>query len=413
MSKLVLFIIFFIFTSNAVAYHFSISDIPVSGSSNGGIDNPDQMDDSAGGNFESLGGLPNIKRNIEPNYKDFTIKNKSIHIEVVIPNYGRSFDDILIKEKVDDSFGKISDLHIYIANPIYSTKRIVYPLENDTATDIRTLFHNMDENYSIVNRTALYIKIPRLRLGEDIVYDYTVKSNKSGIFSVDTLFRLNGSKWPDSLREDTIEVRPPEIEVDIMADQFYAICKKPLTITYSILHRSGWCYDLTDISLLFNQTDNIYKILIKGENDKCYKEYDGRQIKLNLTPLEPTRYSIQIEYQNAGRHPVPRLNVVNATVKQQDIEIDVIPDEETKTLQDNGVYVSLLLAVISIIITLVGLWMQQKEIQRIDIKINQITQNSWHVKMNNEAGQDGINKNNATQINKEDTTNEANSNLDL
>jgi hypothetical protein len=326
----------------------------------------------------------------------------------VIPNYGRCFDDILIKEKVDDSFGNISDLHVYIANPIYSTKRIVYPLENDAATDIRTLFHNMSENY-IINRTILYIKIPRLRLGEDIVYDYTVKSNKSGIFSVDTLFRLNDSKWPDSLKEDTIEVRPPEIDVGIMADQFYAICKKPLTITYSILHRSGWCNDPTDISLFFNQTDNVYKILFKEKNDKYYKEYDGRQIKLNLTPLEPTQYSIQIEYQNAGRHPIPRINVVNATVNQQNVEIDVIRDEETKTLQDYSQYIGLL----SLIFAFFGLMYQEREIYKLKITINQINQNSLHVKMDNGASLNINDPTNAAGKNSEDSIKERDNGLDL
>jgi hypothetical protein len=409
MSKLVIFILFFIFTSNAIAYHFSISDIPVSRPSNGGIDNPDQTGGSAGGNFESLGGLPNIKRNIEPNYKDFTIKNKSIHIEVVIPNYGRSFDDILIKEKVDDGFGNISDLHICIANPIYSTNRTVYSLKNNTTTDIRTLFDNMKENYSIVNRNALYIKIPKLNLGEDIVYDYVVKSNASGIFCVDTLFRLNGSKWPDSIRQDTIEVRPPEIEVDTIEDQFYAISNEPIDITYNILHRSGWCTELTEISAFFNRSDK-YEIRFKEKNDETYKEYNGKTFKLNLTPLEVTSYPIQIVYHNAGKHPIPRLNVLGATVNQKNIEIDVAPDELTKNLQDYGPFISSFIAVIGILFSFYQLRNQQEEIKKMEVHIDGLYQ---YINVNNETGQDRINRNNATQINKEDSTNETDCDLDL
>ena len=38
-----------------------------------------------------------------------------------------AFDNILIKEMVDDNFERVSDLHIYIDNPIFSIKREVYP----------------------------------------------------------------------------------------------------------------------------------------------------------------------------------------------------------------------------------------------------------------------------------------------
>ena len=160
-----------------------------------------------------------------------------------------------------------------------------------------------------------------------------MKSNKSGIFCVDTIFRLDDSKWPDSLREDTIEIRPPEIEVDILEDQLFAIRDEPLNMTFNILHRSGWCNDITGISVFFSQSDK-YDIIFKDEKDKVYKKYDGRYIKLNLTPLEATSYPVDFIYHNAGRHHVPRLNAAGATVKQQDIDIDVVPNEEAKILQD-------------------------------------------------------------------------------
>ena len=137
MNKLELLIIFLVFSSNAIAYSFSISDIPISRSSNIGLDNPDPGTNSEGGNFESISGLPGIKRTIEPNYKDFTIKNKSININVKIPNYGRSFDNILIKETVDENFERVSNLHIYIDNPIFSIKREVNPSRSNLTNNIR------------------------------------------------------------------------------------------------------------------------------------------------------------------------------------------------------------------------------------------------------------------------------------
>lgn len=413
MNKLELLIIFLVFSSNAIAYSFSISDIPISRSSNIGLDNPDPGTNSEGGNFESISGLPGIKRTIEPNYKDFTIKNKSININVKIPNYGRSFDNILIKETVDENFERVSNLHIYIDNPIFSIKREVNPSRSNLTNNIRNVFEMMKENYTIINN-IIYIKIPRLNLGEDIVYNYTVKSNKSGIFCVDTLFRLDDSKWPDSLREDTIEIRPPEIEVDTLEDQLFAIRDEPHDITFNILHRSGWCNDITGISVFFNQSDK-YDIIFKDENDKNYKKYDGRYIKLNLTPLEATSYPIRIKYHNAGKHPIPRLNVVGATVKQQNIEIDVILDEWTKDLQDYGAIFAAIFSVLSLIIAIFAysaqkdelrtqkdelrtqqneLRTQQKEIHQIEIEIRQISQ--IHIKMENGADLHKIELNNTT-----------------
>ena len=301
MSKLAILIIFLFFSSNAIAYSFSISDVPTSKSSTIGSDSPGSETHNEGGNFESLNGLPGIKRTIEPNYKDFTIKNKSININVKIPNYGRSFDNILIKEMPDSSFEQVSNPYIYIENPIFSIKREIYPMENNVTNNIKNAIEILKENYTMINDT-IYIKIPRLNSGEDIVYNYTEKSNKSGIFCVDTLFRINNSKWPDSLREDTIEIRPPEIEVDILEDQLFAIRDEPLDITFNILHRSGWCNDITGISVFFDLSDK-YDILVKEKNGQDYKEYDGEPIKLNLTPLETKSYPIRIYYPQCRKAP--------------------------------------------------------------------------------------------------------------
>ena len=67
-----------------IAYEFFYFRYSDSKSSNIGLDNSDPGTYSEGGNFESISGLPGIKRTIEPNYNDFTIKNKSININVKI-----------------------------------------------------------------------------------------------------------------------------------------------------------------------------------------------------------------------------------------------------------------------------------------------------------------------------------------
>jgi hypothetical protein len=46
---------------------------------------------STGGNFESAGEYPIIKRIINPNYKEFNLKNKPTDVEVILQGCSRNF----------------------------------------------------------------------------------------------------------------------------------------------------------------------------------------------------------------------------------------------------------------------------------------------------------------------------------
>jgi hypothetical protein len=156
---------------------------------------------STGGNFESAGEYPIIKRIINPNYKEFNLKNKPTDVEVILQGCSRNFDNVLLKEIIDDNFGNIYNIHVNVEDPFFSIKRAVYEknstesIENKSET-IKNIIYKMGENYTYYNNT-LYIKIPRLRSGENVIYDYSIMPNRSGIFNIVTLFRLNDSKWSD------------------------------------------------------------------------------------------------------------------------------------------------------------------------------------------------------------------------
>ena len=200
-------------------------------------------------------------------------------------------------------------------------------------------------------------------MGENILYNYTTKSNKSGIFDINTLFRINNSKWPDLLREDKIEIRPPEIQVEAKADQFYAIREEPLDLDYNIIYKSGWCNEKIDLNLSFNDSER-YDIFIKGNSTK-YKKYNGSPINIKLTPLETTVLSIQVEYHNAGKHSIPMAKIEGATVNQQDLDIEVMPGRLAKLFQDYGTIISILIAGIGILITAIELRIQFNEIRKL------------------------------------------------
>ena len=209
-----------------------------------------------------------------------------------------------------------------------------------------------NENYMFYKKgdTNIYIKIPRLKSGENVIYDYRVRSNRSGIFNVVTLFRLNGSRWSDLEKRDTIEMRPPEIEVSTETDESSAICDDFLNVTYNILHKSGWSNDELCVNLFFN---NSGQYTIYYENKTLYA---NQLINLKLKPLETTKYPIKIKYHYAGKHPIPSLDIVGATVYQKDADIDVFPTGIEKTLQDNAPLINSLAQIITSIVLLITIF---------------------------------------------------------
>jgi len=301
-----------------------------------------------GGNFESAGEYPIIKRIINPNYKDFNLKNKPTDIEVKLQGCSRNFDNVLMKEMIDDHFGNIYNIRVYIEDPIFSTKRAVCEqnctnsIKNKSDT-IKSFIYKMNENYTYYNN-SIYIRIPRLKSGENVIYDYSIMPNRSGIFNVVTLFRLSDSKWSDLEKRDVIEIRPPEIEVTFETDQSSTICGDFLNVTYNILHKSGWSNDDLNVSLFFNNSDQ-YTMYYENKT-----KYTNEFVNLKLKPLERTKYPIKVVYNKAGKHPIPSLDIVGATVYQKEGEVDVFQSSFSILFDEYGSFiVSVLAVVISLI----------------------------------------------------------------
>jgi hypothetical protein len=325
--------------------------------------------ETSGGNFGAQEGFLTIKRNVRPNYKDFYLKNKMNLIEVEIQGCGRAFNDVLIKEKIDPELGNFSDLNIFIENPFTSTNRVIkekiskYSGNNETKY-IKETIDEMKENFTLENNT-IYIKIPKLNSRENIKYNYKIHSIKAGIFDIVTRLRLNESKWPDLERMDPIEVRPPEIQVNIESDKSFAIKNKPLNLTYSILHKSGWSKEALYFYLKFNPLEEY---TIYYENGTLYK---NENINLTLLPLEATKLLMKVKYNEAGQHPLPSLDIEGATISQDNNNIEVISSDLTKSLQDNIVLISLVISIIAIFITIFDFQISRKEID----SLTQITTN--------------------------------------
>lgn len=261
---------------------------------------------SVGGNFASLDFLI-INKEITPNYKEYYLKNKINTIKAEIKGCSRSFNNILIKENIDSELRAFPNLHIYIEDPFKSKKHEI--IESNVIDPIGDIFEQMSENYSIQNNT-LYIKIPLLNSGENINYEYGIQSYKSGIFEINKRLRLKDSLWPDLENTKRIEVRPPEVAVGIEVDKSYAIVGDNLSVTYDILHKSGWCKDPIYFNISFDKSTE-YEIYYDN------KKYNYENITLIFYPLEVTKHLIKVRYNAAGLHPIPNLNVEGAVVSHE------------------------------------------------------------------------------------------------
>lgn len=317
-----------------------------------------------GGNFESTDGYPVINRVITPNYKDFNLKSASSDIEVEIQGSGRDFQNIYIKESVDKNLGTISDLYVVIEDPIRLIKRAVYALnvtsQLKNSNNFNKIINEMNENYTIYDND-LYIKVPRLIAGENVKYGYKVRSNKSGIFNVVTRFRLNGSRWSDLEKRDTIKMSPPEIDVNAETDQSYAICDQFLNITYDIFYKSDGSDEL-GVKLFFNNSDQF---TIYYENGT---QYTNLPVNLKLKPLERSKYPIKVKYHFPEKHTFPNLDIVGANVYQKDADIDVISTYSEGFLADHALaisFVAILFSFCVLIFDAYRFWKLEMEVKQI------------------------------------------------
>jgi hypothetical protein len=329
---------------------------------------------SGGGNFVSQEGYPIIKRDVNPNFKDFYVNGKSYRIEVEIQGCARSFYDVMIKERIDpDLETDYSILNISISDPFkiqtrYIKKSSTVPSNNN----INYILENMKNEYTIYDK-SVYIKISKLLPFEDVSYAYKIRSDKTGMFEVLTRFRLNDSNWPDLEKKDLIEVRPPEINIITETDKSYAIIGEPISVTYDILQKIGWSKESVNFSGSFDNT-NEFDILYN--NGTVYKK--GDNIILKFKPLQSIIYPIKIRYNHAGTHPFPMMNISDAMVSQEKLDIEVFSSGFEKTLQDNGIFISLLISILLIILSLTEFHISNKELEIIkQIRIKDFTKTDY------------------------------------
>ena len=316
---------------------------------------------SGGGNFVAQEGYPVIKRDVNPNFKDFYVNGKSYSIKVEIQGCARSFNDVMIKERIDpDLETNYSILNISISDPFkFKNKYINRSVEKISSKNIDSIIKNMRDEYIIYNN-SIYIKISKLFPFEDVNYAYKIRSDKTGMFELLTRFRLNDSKWPDLEKKDLIEVRPPEINIITEMDKSYAVSGVPISITYNILHKIGWCKESVNFSASFDSSNEFD---ITYNNGTPYKK--GDNITLQFEPLKAITYPIRVKYNQAGSHPLPIMDINGAMVSQEKMDIMVFSSPVEKVLQDNGIFISLFISILLIILSLTEFHISNKELEII------------------------------------------------
>lgn len=321
--------------------------------------------DSSGGNFEQ-DGRPIIKRSVKPNYKDFYVKGKSYDVEVNIQGCARTINNISIREKIDSELDANFEKTVICTSDNFKTQRQHISnssnYRNISSDTIDNIIANLKNEYVVYNG-SIYINIMRLASFEDIEYNYTIRSNNTGVFEITTRLRQKNSRWADMEKRDLIEVRPPEMNVISEMDRSYAIIGEPFLVSYKVLHKIGWSKDPAKFNASFD-TSKEYTIDVDGIP---YKE--GQDIELQFEPLNITKCKINIKYNKAGLHPIPSLNIKGAIVTQEIQKIEVFPYHFVKNMQDNAIFISFFLSIILVFISYFEFSISNKELELIK-KIN-------------------------------------------
>jgi hypothetical protein len=321
-------------------------------------------------NFPNDYGQIDIIKLARPNYKDFYLLNKTYCVNVEIKGVGRPLDNVTIKEIVDSKLQiDFSQISPYVFDP-FSTSSIK-PIHYVNITNLS----NQCDQYSLdYLNNSIYIKVNRLEPKHRIKYNFTIKSNETGVFQAVTILRLAGdsSKWSDLDVPLDIEVRPPIFEAYVDKETSYAIEGKSLNVTYNILHKSGWCSGPFKLNVSFkNSTDDEYELYI---NKKLYK--NGDLLPTVFSTLKGTQINVSIIYKNSGSHILPAVLIEREIIPFEDNKVEIYQyftksmDESQSVFSNFGVIFAVILSLFSFFISLYELRLTKKDLR--------LTQNDLH-----------------------------------
>jgi len=328
--------------------------------------NPNTM--SVNANFPDDYGVITVKKSANPSYKDFYLLNKTYSVKVEIIGIGRAIDNITIKEKVDPNLKiAISPPYPRILDP-FSDSSIEYMGEINTSESNTTKRskYNYSANY---NDNSINLRINKLMPKHCIQYNFNITSDEIGVFDATTMVRIAGdhSKHSDLYIPFDIEVRPPVFEVHVNKESSQAVVKKPLNITYNIIHKSGWCTDPFELNVSFSDSSNSeYSIFRNGH---IYQS--GEKIRTSFSNLKYTPINISIYYKNSGVQSLPEILVEGqvvpipyeeAELRVYEEGINKLMEEYEPTLSTYGLIVALIISTFSLFFSFRDIGIARKQI---------------------------------------------------
>lgn len=237
-----------------------------------------------------------------------------------------------------------------------------------------------NKNYSIdYNNNTITIKVNKLEPKHCIRYNFNITSDKTGVFPATTLVRIVGdaSKPSDINIPFDIEVRPPAFEAHLEKSSSQVVAGDPLDITYNIIHKSGWCTDPFELSVILKNSTKDEYVLYR--DDKIYNE--GERINTSFNTLKYSPINATIIYNRDGKQLLPEIfvedQVLSLPYEEREIyvyqnKLNRDMDEWEPTISSYGLFLGLLLSLIAIIYEIN---LGRKEVEILEAQLKNMDEN--------------------------------------
>jgi len=228
---------------------------------------------STNANFPNDYGQVSITKTAKANYTSFYLLNKTYNVKVQIKGIGRTIENITIKEIIDPQLkADISSPLPQIFDPFNALYLEPINQADQTLINNESKINKKSKDYYYLNQSnkTIYMQLSRLEPKRRIEYNYNISSNKTGVFETMTIIRIGGSasKIQDIDVPLNVEMKPPEFYVYLDREASFASANKNFTVTYNIIHKSGWCDEPFKQNVSFKLShDGEYEIFHDG---KCY-----------------------------------------------------------------------------------------------------------------------------------------------
>lgn len=235
-----------------------------------------------------------VRKRVLENSKDGYLVNELIWILVEIRCLeDRWPKDIEIFENVDENLKILNYSGYYITNCINDTFPCEMKINNTCGLNEKN--------------NTIYIHIPDLKKKQRILYSYSIKPIKTGVFDAETTLRIGGidSFYSDYYYPIDIWVIEPDFYINVDLDKLEGEPQKDISLTYYLKYKSRNGNSL--------ENHNFTAFVGNISNDR------GVTITPQIIPLsfnesnKINKHKVIVKYKENGLYSIPEITIGNDT----------------------------------------------------------------------------------------------------